>query len=532
MSSGLNRAEGVLPADAGVFLQSDRGLLIEEGAPRRRGGVPYRLATAEVYAACSPPTRGCSIRRRPAFALLLVLPADAGVFRRAISRAGGSFGAPRRRGGVPSVIVGPRDADGCSPPTRGCSVRVLLDADPVGVLPADAGVFQATGGHRRQRRPVLPADAGVFRRRRLHPVPRDRAPRRRGGVPRATPSLRLAQLCSPPTRGCSATRRSAMHSPDVLPADAGVFRSVPCGCVPRPGAPRRRGGVPEVPRSLTLSWECSPPTRGCSGGAREHRALARVLPADAGVFRSRRGKTAGRNSAPRRRGGVPGKDVVRGLLNGCSPPTRGCSAGAEHEGGEGAVLPADAGVFRCCHPGTFSRGSAPRRRGGVPKGPALNAVRRRCSPPTRGCSAALRCTVRTVTVLPTDAGVFRSSRRWRRSAPGAPRRRGGVPIDSTEILEAQWCSPPTRGCSAAGLEGAGSFGVLPADAGCSARSYHAGDVLIVLPADAGVFRRPPPAGPGSSRAPRQRGCVLVDYLRRRGIGACSPTRWGYSGRWG
>src|SRR5437868_2380171 len=96
-----------------------------------------------------------------------------------------------------------------------------------------------------------------------------------------------------------------------------------------------------------MAWRVfSPPTRGCSGGLMARRNSYRVLPADAGVFRSSFLTSWTVSCSPRRRGGVPLTDPVTGKRDQFSPPTRGCSGqldGGEHELD---VLPADAGVFR------------------------------------------------------------------------------------------------------------------------------------------------------------------------------------------
>lgn len=56
-----------------------------------------------------------------------------------------------------------------------------------------------------------------------------------------------------------------------------------------------------------------------------HRPV-RVLPADVGVFRSRRLGPSSRTRRPRRRAGVPGASIGGGMWAASSPPTRGCSA--------------------------------------------------------------------------------------------------------------------------------------------------------------------------------------------------------------
>src|SRR5690606_8307298 len=131
---------------------------------------------------------------------------------------------------------------------------------------------------------------------------------------------------SPPTRGCSGTRRPLARRHQVLPADAGVFRWSLAWS--RPGA-----------------WS-APPTRGRSVDDGQRTDVGPVLPADAGVFRRRCPTPSPRSCPPRRRGGVPPIPADDPRLKGSSPPTRGCSGHAWGDGDGGGVLPADAGVFR------------------------------------------------------------------------------------------------------------------------------------------------------------------------------------------
>src|SRR5690606_38168959 len=117
---------------------------------------------------------------------------------------------------------------------------------------------------------VLPADAGVFRDRQRRLPPSHSPPRRRGGVPPLEMCAVGVPWSSPPTRGCSVVRGLERQIADVLPADAGVFRtprsSRPSSC----GPPRRRGGVPRAAISGQPLTPASPPTRG--GAAARARA--------------------------------------------------------------------------------------------------------------------------------------------------------------------------------------------------------------------------------------------------------------------
>ncbi len=214
--------------------------------------------------------------------------------------------------------------------------------------------------------------------------------------------------------------------PSVLPADAGVFRSRCSSGPPSVGPPRRRGGVPVGIAPCSVVVTSSPPTRGCSAAARRLSALVLVLPADAGVFRPHRRRPDRRRRPPRRCGGVPDGDTsVIGRAE-SSPPTRGCSAVLVGDHCGCYVIPADAGVFRAGGRRARPRRRPPLRRRGVPSAPPGSRSPARCSPPTRGCSVVAVVLHVDAGVLPADAGVFRVSELLRAGSRRAPRRRGGV----------------------------------------------------------------------------------------------------------
>ncbi len=313
--------------------------------------------------------------------------------------------------------------------------------------PPTRGCSVHRAAHRHPGR-VLPADAGVFRLDLPRHRRRRRPPRRRGGVPpQRRPRCQL-MWSSPPTRGCSGDRGVPGHDPVVLPADAGVFRGA--GNVPGEGhgPPRRRGGVPPPPTSPAPPRSSSPPTRGCSGRRARADPHAAVLPADAGVFRRGPWGRRGRWCPPRRRGGVPTGTSSASTQITSSPPTRGCSAAPDGPDAAASVLPADAGVFRSLPWSSSTATGPPRRRGGVPRRGGRRRTWQRSSPPTRGCSAAALTRPCPSSVLPADAGVFRHTRPHGRPHRRPPRRRGGVPPLSVDRASRRTSSPPTRGCSA------------------------------------------------------------------------------------
>ncbi len=262
-------------------------------------------------------------------------------------------------------------------------------------------------------------------------------------------------MSSPPTRGCSGLQGPRRGEDEVLPADAGVFRTPTAASAPSSGPPRRRGGVPRVDLSYAVETVSSPPTQGCSVPllALGHRPV--VLPADAGVFRSPHGRRSAWTCPPRRRGGVPEPSSRFFFRGPSSPPTRGCSAGQGGDELHAGVLPADAGVFRrpCrrCGP----RSGPPRRRGGVPSSgekydssspPPMHSSRRcwAMTPPADGIrllAVGCRLTDRT---LPSHTPLRRLSARTFSAELGAE---ASGPL-------------PVRGASRASAELAGSVRML------------------------------------------------------------------------
>ncbi len=276
----------VLPADAGVFRFSGSWVTPTRGPPRRRGGVPKPAARRLGPVSFFPPTRGCSAAVAVEAESVPVLPADAGVFRRGGRPRTIRAGSPRRRGGVPIPPSAKRCVMPSSPPTRGCSAARQGDGTARAVLPADAGVFRGPPGRRHRT---------------------GRPPRRRGGVPPGVFLHDCGDMSSPPTRGCSAALTWRPTPMPVLPADAGVFRGPDGSPVPADRPPRRRGGVPMGGFGNYAVSLSSPPTRGCSAVQALADTDLEVLPADAGVFPAAgRSRGPGRRP-PRRRGGVPAR---------------------------------------------------------------------------------------------------------------------------------------------------------------------------------------------------------------------------------
>ena len=392
----------------------------------------------------SPRTRGCSVseggpgRRRP------VVPAHAGVFRRLSIPPSTVTRRPRARGGVPYCAVYGWSAVVSSPRTRGCSSTPSAASVAEYVVPAHAGVFRAPAAIRRCR---------------------SRRPRARGGVPRSGEIRALRRMSSPRTRGCSPMSIEELRAKVVVPAHAGVFRLAQRRGGPHRRRPRARGGVPPNVTSRPHPSQSSPRTRGCSPFDAGGLGGGAVVPAHAGVFRPSARPPSTCTSRPRARGGVPSSPSTANPPSGSSPRTRGCSAGGQGRRHRRDVVPAHAGVFRS-RPGTCSRSRRrPRARGGVPKGGGSGRCTKRSSPRTRGCSVSRLGTTSLLAVVPAHAGVFPRTATRARLTVCRPRARGGVPYTRTTTLTISASSPRTRGCSGRPQGRPDAAGVVPAHAG-------------------------------------------------------------------
>ena len=396
----------VVPARAGVFRSTPAPPAPRMRRPRPRGGVPeYRCGECR-RTMSSPPARGCSSSREAPPKYAGVVPARAGVFRRARCAGAAPSGRPRPRGGVPPRELLAAMVNASSPPARGCSVLLPAHRRLIDVVPARAGVFRAGWGVQR-------AVSG--------------RPRPRGGVPAHSAACCTWTMSSPPARGCSVglPPRSRPHS--VVPARAGVFPDIPSGPQGRWCRPRPCGGVPTRPPGPPRPGSSSPPARGCSSRQGGARRCDTVVPARAGVFLpGSRGPTS-TYRRPRPRGGVPACAAPSHAAPASSPPERGCSPPL--------------------HGHRHLRGGRPRPRGGVPFCTAGSPPACGSSPPARGCSPSARRGGTTRTVVPARAGVFPSHEHAADPGVRRPRPRGGVPPGRDPIRSVITSSPPARGCS-------------------------------------------------------------------------------------
>ncbi len=274
---------------------------------------------------------------------------------------------------------------------------------------------------------MVPAQAGVFRRWRPSRPARTGGPRAGGGVPARSTTKTWPRPWSPRRRGCSGSGPAAVGSAVVVPAQAGVFRRIRLRPLHDRCGPRAGGGVPPrtVPLASSSAW--SPRRRGCSEPALHAEWKGHVVPAQAGVFRPR--ATSGRRftSGPRAGGGVPIPLASARRNSPWSPRRRGCSArvGSDHDGA--GVVPAQAGVFRRRAVGHLHGRRGPRAGGGVPWCAHDRAHCPAWSPRRRGCSAARTPHDRDHSVVPAQAGVFRSDGDGGTGSHRGPRAGGGVP---------------------------------------------------------------------------------------------------------
>ena len=169
-------------------------------------------------------------------------PRKRGCFSSPVDGVGASVSLPRASGGVsvfePFFLLDHRS----SPRKRGCFLHRCCCPSPVGVFPAQAGVFLAhnSGVHL----------AGCL-------------PRASGGVSEMQVWPVRVIESSPRKRGCfrSADIRSATAS--VFPAQAGVFPVRTASARSTSSLPRASGGVSTIVKPMAFVSGSSPRKRGC-----------------------------------------------------------------------------------------------------------------------------------------------------------------------------------------------------------------------------------------------------------------------------
>ena len=377
---------------------------VVNGPPRAGGGQPVLRTMVEWVTRSSPRRRGSAgvaPRRRDDG---LVLPAQAGVSRTSPSPACCASGPPRAGGGQPAPHLRRGQGIASSPRRRGSA---------------------AIGGGRRECSRVLPAQAGVSRRcqRRI----------RRPGCPPRAGGGQPPQPNRPTSSGGSSPRRRGSAVPDdagapacgVLPAQAGVSRPAASPTSSRRGPPRAGGGQPLRPMLDALEPLSSPRRRGSAVSRCRVEPQDEVLPAQAGVSRSRRRRSG--TCPPRAGGGQPSSTQSWALVCWSSPRRRGSAERRQRCDGRRQVLPAQAGVSRPISHSPNRAVSPPRAGGGQPAAKRAEKERERSSPRRRGSAGNTNDDGGAEGVLPAQAGVSRPPGGRSRGDDGPPRAGGGQP---------------------------------------------------------------------------------------------------------
>ena len=131
----------VLPAYAGMFLVRNFGILNADGSPRVCGDVSMCILRWDPPDEFSPRMRGCFQIAKLGITQEEVLPAYAGMFLESSSASPDKTGSPRVCGDVSRAVRLRCAAAAFSPRMRGC-FRMISDLQPGEVvLPAYAGMF-------------------------------------------------------------------------------------------------------------------------------------------------------------------------------------------------------------------------------------------------------------------------------------------------------------------------------------------------------------------------------------------------------
>ncbi len=354
--------------------------------------------------------------------------------------------------------------DRWSPRRRGCSAGRGAGSGPVPVVPAQAGVFRGSCRCTTTCSSGPRAGGGVPATGAAAAAGLEWSPAG-GGVPEARKAVPPAYTWSPRRRGCSGAPEDRVRSRCVVPAQAGVFRPPRLGLRSLPRGPRAGGGVPycELAARRLSAW--SPRRRGCSAARQFRRDLGVVVPAQAGVFRGRRGMPLSPSRGPRAGGGVPASTSSSRAAPSWSPRRRGCSVVLRQQARTLLVVPAQAGMFRHLGLVLLVVRSGPRAGGGVPSSWVTWATRYMWSPRRRGCSGRAAPASQGVLVVPAQAGVFPRHGELLREPSRGPRAGGGVPPSRSLPWPTRGWSQRRRGCSAVLRSRPGGAGVVPAQAG-------------------------------------------------------------------
>ena len=239
------------------------------------------------------------------------------------------------------------------------------------------------------------------------------------------PKPAARKVSSPHPRGWSGPVVVGAGDRRVVPAPAGVVRTRSALSSSSVRRPRTRGVVRvRCPRRLERSTS-SPHPRGWSVEVSGGLLRRRVVPAPAGVVRATEASRITTACRPRTRGGGPYAGTEETTPYASSPHPRGWSARVAAEDPR--------------------PGRRPRTRGGGPYTPVNGGAPRASSPHPRGWSLQRRRYLRGAVVVPAPAGVVRSP-----NSPGGihgrrPRTRGGGPLVSSGTICSVMSRPRTRG---------------------------------------------------------------------------------------
>ena len=214
-------------------------------------------------------------------------------------------------------------------------------------------------------------------------------------------------MSSPPARGSSRDGGEHLRRGSVVPASAGIVRTRgPQRRCPR-RRPRQRGDRPVTLHFQTRTTESSPPARGSSRPGGEHLRRGSVVPASAGIVRSRTVRAATCGSRPRQRGDRPRvyEYFDDGILS--SPPARGSSSAPRPAVMASRVVPASAGIVRSAGPRYSVAPRRPRQRGDRPRTRGTVNGSGSSSPPARGSSIGWHLLTNSRGVVPASAGIVR-----------------------------------------------------------------------------------------------------------------------------
>ena len=148
---------------------------------------------------------------------------------------------------------------------------------------------------------------------------------------------------SPQTRGAHVVVSSSHSGRGLIPADAGSTDPLKGNNMAKKAHPRRRGEHHPVQGLVHQARGSSPQTRGARRVTHGNRWHARLIPADAGSTLGVDTRPAFSRAHPRRRGEHLTVEAVARLFEGSSPQTRGAPVRYGLKIRSLGLIPADAG---------------------------------------------------------------------------------------------------------------------------------------------------------------------------------------------